>query len=285
MKIKYLILPAAGFGTRMRSISGKWPKEMLAINGKPAIHYAAYNGLIAGLSHLILIIRNGKEIIAEYFESKKICHKFFPQAITEHNEIVNNMNIHIRYQAEALGECDAILTAKDIINESPFAVIYPDNLYNPKDCTLKFLINSYSKTKSDTIALTPTTSENIKGLSNSGKVQLVSLNNKLHKIIKFFPKDRGLFKQRYLNELRISGTYVASPQFIKFIDLTLQNPPDNKKWNTEIGDSFVRQRMLDNGHSFFGLKCPGIIYDIGNPSGYAICLKNMGKDQLFGIEK
>ena len=67
---RYLIIPAAGLGTRMRNVDPDLPKEMLLIGNKPAIQYAVEEGLSAGIKNIIIIISRQKDIIRQYFSYK-----------------------------------------------------------------------------------------------------------------------------------------------------------------------------------------------------------------------
>ena len=63
---EYLIIPAAGRGTRMIEINPDLPKEMLPIGNKPAIQYAVEEGITAGIRNIIIVINRHKEIIRRY---------------------------------------------------------------------------------------------------------------------------------------------------------------------------------------------------------------------------
>ncbi len=73
---RYLIIPAAGLGTRMRTLSPDLPKELLSIGGKPAIQYAIEEGIAAGIEKIVIIISDQKEIIRQVFQDKHMAKKY-----------------------------------------------------------------------------------------------------------------------------------------------------------------------------------------------------------------
>ena len=77
-KPAHLIIPAAGLGTRMRTVSGSTPKEILQLGGKPAILFAVEEGVSAGINSFVIIISRAKEIIREFFESPDFSKDPFP---------------------------------------------------------------------------------------------------------------------------------------------------------------------------------------------------------------
>jgi len=127
----FLVIPAAGFGTRMSDIAPGLPKEQLPIGKKPAIQYTVEEGLSAGITKFVIVIRKGKESIRRYFEDVTFVRESFPDAFEAVETILNKSTITFCYQKEPLGESDAISDARNIVGNSSMAVMYPDNIHLP----------------------------------------------------------------------------------------------------------------------------------------------------------
>src|SRR3990172_2363541 len=148
---RYLVIPAAGLGRRMKVVNDLIPKEMLPVGHKPAIQYAFAEGVAAGITHIILIINEKKDLIRKYCESRKLRKKIFPYAVEEMEGIVSACNFSFVHQKEPLGECDAISLVKDITGNHFMAIIYPDNIYFPAPGALKELKAAFLQEHKDVI--------------------------------------------------------------------------------------------------------------------------------------
>ena len=89
-----LIIPAAGRGTRMKSVNPDIPKEMLPLGNRPAIQYAVEEGISAGIKDIVIIISSVKDIIREYFEDSKRRLSLFPEADSVVEEINRRSEEH-----------------------------------------------------------------------------------------------------------------------------------------------------------------------------------------------
>ena len=121
-KPEFLIIPAAGLGTRMRSVDPSLPKEMLAINGKPAIHYTVAEGFSVGIKKIVIVINRNKEDIRRYFEEPRLRENLYPDSAIEMDMFTKECEILFRYQQQPLGEADAIGLCRDAVGNSSLAI-------------------------------------------------------------------------------------------------------------------------------------------------------------------
>jgi UTP--glucose-1-phosphate uridylyltransferase len=254
-----LVIPAAGLGKRMRTVTPNLPKEMLPIINKPAILYAVEEGLSAGIKNIIIIINRQKEMIRKYFEDSEFA-------------IERECSITFLYQREPIGESDAIGLAEDIVGSHAMAIIYPDNIYFPAPGVLNILKAIFRKYGKDVVALMEVTNENSQGISNSGRVDLSLLENDVFLVERFYPKGEGCFVPRFKGELRtcgftISGSHIF--EYIKRLRYSIKEP--------EFTDVPVRSFVL-NEKGLLGCRLPGTVFDIGNPQGYELCLSYVRKE-------
>lgn len=272
----YLVIPAAGLGTRMRVINPDVPKEMLPVGDKPAIQYTAEEGLSAGIRNIVIIISRQKEIIRRYFEDRGFQRSMFPLATEEMEKITRECSITFLYQKEPLGESDAISLAQDTVGNHSVAIIYPDNIYfpvrneSPAPGALKILKSVFRQYRTDITALMEVTGKNATGISNSGRVDLKHLKDVLYRIERFHPKYEGFFAPRFKGELRTCGIAISGPHLFEYIKRARATIKGG-----EFTDLPVRTLMLKE-KGLLGYRLPGTVFDIGNPEGYRLCLKHDG---------
>ncbi len=271
----YLVIPAAGIGTRMRSVNPDLPKEMLPVGHKPAIQYAVKEGLSANIKNIIIIINRQKEIIRKYFEDSKFRQDIFPLAIEEIEKINRECSITFLYQKEPLGESDAISLAMDVVGNHSLAIIYPDNIYFPAPGALKLLKSIFKQYRTDVTALMEVTEENASKISNSGKVDLKPVEDAIFHIKRFHPKGEGYFVPRFNGELRTCGIMISGPHLFEYIKRARTTIKEG-----EFTDGPVRTLILKE-KGLLGCRLPGTVFDIGNPGGYKLCLTYIKNKKLI----
>ncbi|WP_305907236.1 UTP--glucose-1-phosphate uridylyltransferase GalU [Methylomarinum sp. Ch1-1] len=133
-KITKAVFPVAGLGTRFLPATKASPKEMLPIVDKPLIQYAVEEAIAAGIDTMIFITGRNKRAIPDHFDkSYELEMELEQSGKTEMLKMIRNILpphvscVFIR-QPEALGLGHAVLCAKPVINDEPFAVILADDL-------------------------------------------------------------------------------------------------------------------------------------------------------------
>ncbi len=133
-RIRKAVFPVAGLGTRFLPATKTVPKEMLPIIDKPLIQYAVDEAVEAGCDTLVFVTNRYKHAVADYFDKAyELEQKLEAAGKLEQLELIRNvLPRHVRAvfvtQAEALGLGHAVLCAKPIIGDEPFAVLLPDDL-------------------------------------------------------------------------------------------------------------------------------------------------------------
>lgn len=262
----YLIIPAAGLGTRMRAVNPDVPKEMLPVGHKPAIQYAVVEGLSAGIKNIVIIINKQKETIRQYFEDKKFRQKMFPLAAEEMEKVNTACSISFLYQKEPLGESDAVSLAMDVVGKHALAIIYPDNIYFPASGALSILKSVFSQYRTDVTALMEVTEENAQGIGNSGRVDLTYVKDAVFHIEKFHPKGKSYFTHRFKGELRTCGIAISGPHIFEYIERLRHTIKEKEFTDVPVGSLMLKEKGL------LGCRLPGTVFDIGNPRGYELCL-------------
>ncbi|MEP6484583.1 MAG: UTP--glucose-1-phosphate uridylyltransferase GalU [Rudaea sp.] len=133
-KLRKVVFPVAGLGTRFLPASKVVAKEMLPVLDKPLIQYAVDEAVDAGADTLVFVTNRYKHAIADYFDvAFELEHKLERAGKTALLEAVRSVlpkGVRCVFvtQAEALGLGHAVLCAKSVIGDEPFGVILPDDL-------------------------------------------------------------------------------------------------------------------------------------------------------------
>ncbi len=133
-RIRKAVFPVAGLGTRFLPATKTVPKEMLPIVDRPLIQYAVDEAIEAGCDTLVFVTNRYKHAVADYFDKAyELEQKLERAGKTEQLELVRHVlpeGVRAIFvtQAEALGLGHAVLCAKPVIGDEPFAVLLPDDL-------------------------------------------------------------------------------------------------------------------------------------------------------------
>lgn len=133
-RIRKAVFPVAGHGTRFLPATKTVPKEMLPIVDRPLIQYAVDEAIEAGCDTLIFVTNRYKHAVADYFDKAyELEHKLEKSGKQEQLDLIRNVlpeGVRAVFvtQAEALGLGHAVLCAKPIVGDEPFAVLLPDDL-------------------------------------------------------------------------------------------------------------------------------------------------------------
>ena len=262
-KVTKAIFPVAGLGTRFLPATKAIPKEMLPIVDKPLIQYAVEEAISAGISELIFITGRTKSAITDHFdkaneleaelekkdklEKLNIIRNIIPQGIT---------CVYIR-QSEPLGLGHAILCAKSVIEDDPFAIILPDDLINDGSRGVtKQLVDLYEEKQKSIIAI-----ENIPR-SDTKKYGIVEISDKKEKPLQ---RISGIVEKpkpdESLSTLAVVGRYIFNSEIFSFLE-KINIGADSE---IQLTDAIS---MLLKSDSVYGYEFSGKRYDCGSKLGY-----------------
>src|SRR5476651_1374507 len=152
MKVRKAVFPAAGLGTRFLPATKAMPKEMLPLVDKPLIQYGIEEAVAAGCTDIIIITGHGKTSMEDHFDrSPELEAALEAKGKTELLEIARSVSTLARIaytrQAEPLGLGHAVLQAKQLVGNEPFAVILPDDIVDSEQGCLKQMIAAFDQTQ------------------------------------------------------------------------------------------------------------------------------------------
>jgi len=222
-RIRIAVFPVAGLGTRFLPATKTVPKEMLPVIDKPLIQYAVDEAVEAGCDTLVFITNRYKHAVADYFDKAyELEQKLERAGKAEQLDLVRNVlpsNVRAVFvtQAEALGLGHAVLCAKPIVGDQPFAVLLPDDLiWNRGPGALKQMADAAEATGASVIAVQDVPREQT---GSYGIVATESFQNRQGRITAIVEKPRP---EAAPSTLAVVGRYVLNP---RIFDLLESTPP------------------------------------------------------------
>ncbi len=145
MKIRRAVIPVAGKGTRFLPATKQTPKEMIPIINLPMIHYVVEEAILSGIEQVIFVTSSGKHDIEDYFDRNFELEDFlYKNGKTKELELIQKIGKMVEVtsirQKEQLGLGHAVLCAKDLVGDEPFAVILGDEIVRGPNPVTKQLI-------------------------------------------------------------------------------------------------------------------------------------------------
>jgi len=273
MKVRKAVIPAAGLGTRFLPATKAIPKEMLPIIDKPTIEFIVKEAIDSGIEDILIVTGKGKQPIENHFDSNPELEANLKEKGKSHLlqlvQETTNINLFFIRQPHPNGLGDAILQARDFIDDEPFVVMLGDDLMHDKVPLTKQLIDRYDKTHASTLAVMRVPDEETK---DYGIIKPISeLSQGLYDVEQFVekpdPKDAP-------SNLAIIGRYLLTPEIF---DL-LQTQKPGKGNEIQLTDAIDRLNLTQRvfAHEFTGER-----FDVGNKFGY---LKTMIRFGLHNPE-
>ena len=259
--IKKAVFPVAGLGTRFLPATKANPKEMLPVVDKPLIQYAVEEAMQSGITELIFVTGRNKRSIEDHFDknveleaslmasNKSLLLESIRSIIPSHVKCIYTR------QSEPLGLGHAVLQAKTIINDEPFAVLLADDLTDAKTPVLKQLISQHQKEQASVIAIEDIPKDKT---VQYGIVDVSSSKDNLYKINSIVekpqPKDAP-------STLGVIGRYVFNPEIFD----CLEKIKPGKGGEIQLTDAI---QMLLGQQSIFAYQFEGKRYDCGDKLGF-----------------
>ena len=261
-KIRKAVFPVAGLGTRFLPATKASPKEMLPVVDKPLIQYAVEEAVAAGCEQLIFVTSSSKRAIEDHFDKayeleSALEAKGKDQLLQLTKEIVPShvSCIYLR-QPEALGLGHAVLCAKPVVGDEPFAVILADDLIDSEsNGCVKQMVESYEDHLSSILAVQQVEKD------ETDKYGIVSLENNAGNegfITGIVEKPEPA---KAPSTLAVVGRYILNPRIFHFLEKTQKGAGNEIQLTDAIAD-------LLNDEKVFAYPFDGTRYDCGSKLGY-----------------
>jgi UTP--glucose-1-phosphate uridylyltransferase len=264
-KVRKAVLPAAGLGTRFLPATKAQPKEMLTVVDKPQIQYVAEECVASGIEHIIIVTGKGKNSIEDHFDSAPLLERFLEErGKPEQAELVRRIStmVQVSYtrQKEPLGLGHAVLVAKDLVGDEPFAVLLGDVLIPGPNPATKQLIDVYEATGTGAIAVeeVPRDKTHLYGIVAGEPAPQPPFGERLLRIRDLVEKPKT---EEAPSNLAITGRYVLPPAIFECLERTKPGAGGE----IQLTDAL---RLLAKEHGLWALIYEGISYDAGDKLGF-----------------
>jgi UTP--glucose-1-phosphate uridylyltransferase len=265
--VRKAVLPAAGLGTRFLPATKAQPKEMLTVVDKPQIQYVVEECVAAGIEHIIIVTGRGKSSIEDHFDASPLLEKFLEdKGKTDQVQLVRSISdmVQISYtrQKEPLGLGHAVLVARDLVGDEPFAVLLGDVLIPGKNPATKQLIDVYDATGVGAIAVeeVPRNKTHLYGIVNGEPAPQPPFGARLLRIKDLVEKPKP---ENAPSNLAITGRYVLPPDIF---DCLARTKPGSGG-EIQLTDGL---RILAQEQGLWAYIYEGISYDAGDKLGFLI---------------
>ena len=221
VRIRKAVFPVAGLGTRFLPATKTVPKEMLPIIDRPLIQYAVDEAIEAGCDTLIFVTNRYKHAVADYFDKAyELEQKLEAAGKHEQLELIRNVlpaGVRAVFvtQTEALGLGHAVLCAKPVVGDEPFAVILPDDLiWNRGAGALAQMADAAEATGASVIAVQDVPREKTASYGIVAADDFANRQGRIRAIVeKPDPADAP-------STLAVVGRYVLNPRIFDLLEAT-----------------------------------------------------------------
>jgi UTP--glucose-1-phosphate uridylyltransferase len=258
-KISKAVFPVAGLGSRFLPATKASPKEMLPIVDKPLIQYAVEEAAAAGITELIFVTGRNKRAIEDHFDlnpelESALAHKHELLAIARSVLPRGCQCIYIR-QAEPLGLGHAVLCARSVVGNEPFAVLLADDLIDARPPTLAAMSARFEKEQCTLLGVEDIPRERTGSYGIVSPADPQAPVTQISAIVeKPAPKDAP-------STLGVVGRYVLTPVIFELLAAAKPGSGGELQLTDAIAALLARERVL-------AMRISGTRYDCGTKLGY-----------------
>jgi UTP--glucose-1-phosphate uridylyltransferase len=279
-KVRKAVLPAAGLGTRFLPATKAQPKEMLPVVDKPLIQYAVEECLASGIEHVIIVTGRRKNAIEDHFDSAPELERFLeehgkPQQAEMVRQISGGITFSYTRQSEALGLGHAVLIARDLVGDEPFAVLLGDVIHHGTKPATKALIDVYEKTGKGALIVekVPRERAHLYGIVDGEAAPNEGFGKNLFRINGLVEKPK---MEEAPSDMAVTGRYVLPPSIFDY----LEKVTPGSGGEIQLTDAL---KMLAKEDGLWAYLYEGATYDAGDKLGFLKATVEMAlKNPSFG---
>ncbi|OLD91630.1 MAG: UTP--glucose-1-phosphate uridylyltransferase [Chloroflexi bacterium 13_1_20CM_4_66_15] len=258
--IRKAVFPAAGLGTRFLPATKAQPKEMLPVVDKPIIQYGVEEAVAAGIDQIIVVTGRDKRAIVDHFDiSFELEHYLKDRGKTRELQVVRKISdmVDITYihQKEPLGLGHAVLMAKDVVGNEPFAVFLADDIIRSQTPVIKQMMEVYAQQQVSVLALQRVEPEQV---SRYGVVKVAQSDGRIHEVVDMVEKPDPA---KAPSNLAILGRYLLKPSIFGILETTHEGVGGEIQLTDALRTMAQQEKML-------GLEFDGTYFDVGTVSGF-----------------
>jgi UTP--glucose-1-phosphate uridylyltransferase len=260
--IRVAVFPAAGLGTRFLPATKAQPKEMLPLVDRPLVQYVVEEARAAGLERIVIVTGRGKNAIEDHFDTSFELERMLEERgksdlLQQVREISELARISYVRQKSALGLGHAVLQARDLVGNEPFAVMLGDDIVDAAEPCIGQMMRVYERRGNPVIALQEVPREQTRqyGIVGASPVpedpRVVAITDMVEKPR---PEDAP-------SNLAIIGRYLLPPEIFEILATTAPDVGGEIQLTSALR-TLLRERPID-GYLFEGRR-----YDAGDKLGF-----------------
>ncbi len=258
MKVRKAVFPAAGFGTRFLPATKAIPKEMLPVVDKPLIQYTVEEAKASGIEDVIIVTGMGKSAIEDHFDTSfelelLLKEKGKRQTLDVIEEVSELMHYAYTRQKKPLGLGHAVLCAKNLVGEEPFAVFLGDDIIDSRVPVMKQMLRVFKKHQGSVLAVqrVPRSQAHLYGVIKAEKI-----SPRVYRVLDLVEKPK-----RPPSNLAIIGRYVFNPEIFDAIE----NTRPGRGGEIQLTDAIKR---LMKKQAVYAYEFEGDRFDAGDKVGF-----------------
>lgn len=260
MKLRKAVIPVAGLGTRFLPATKTVPKELLPIVDIPSIQYVVQEAVDAGIQEIIFVTGRGKDGIEDHFDEapeldQVLAERGQTQTVAMLRRIAEMTEVVSVRQKKPLGLGHAVLCARDLVGDEPFAVMLADDLIDSETPCIRQLLDIFEEKNESVIALMAVPPEEVQ---QYGVIKGRVIRDRLFQV-------EATVEKPPVNEapsrMAIIGRYILRPEIFAI----LASQPPGRGGEIQLTDGLsqlVKERKV------FGCEFQGDRYDIGDKFGF-----------------
>jgi UTP--glucose-1-phosphate uridylyltransferase len=291
MKIRKAVFPVGGWGTRFLPATKTVPKSLFPIIDKPVIHHAIEETVSAGVEEVVLVTGPNSNAVEDYFSRSPELESFLEsrnegELVRQVREISTmaffcSTRSSKRPQARGLGV--AILNARDIVGDEPFAVVLPNDVIDAEPPCLRSLVDIYEDLQGPVIAVHRVPVEKISTYGNVAVRKLgrgaarrlkggAYVRERVFEVTKLIqkPDPRG---DEHLSDIAIIGRYALAPELFA----VLEGIRPGREGEVQLTDALEELRC--GGRKIYAYEFEGAYFDTRSKIGYLRAILNFALKQ------
>ena len=261
--IRKAVFPAAGLGTRFLPATKAQPKEMLTLIDKPIIQYGVEEAVESGLTDIIFVTSRGKSVIEDHFDVSVELESFLlakgkHALLAEVKKVSALIKVSSVRQGKALGLGHAVLMARGLVSDEPFAVVLGDDIFDATPPALKQMIDVFDQVQTPVIAVERVPEADVSSYGILAVESAPQFGPRVHRILDMVEKPP---RAEAPSNLAIIGRYLLTPDIFPALEATTSD----KSGEIQLTNGM---RELMKSRPFYALEVDGVRHDAGNKLGF-----------------
>ena len=259
MNVRKAVIPAAGWGTRFLPVTKSVPKELLPIVDRPVIQFAVEEAAAAGIKDVVLVNSFTKRAIEDYFDrsfelERLLGGKGDHGRLAQVKAISELVNLAAVRQKEQLGLGHAILVAKALVGQEPFAVFLPDDIVEGPVSAIQQLLRVHQRYGRSVLAVRRVPDAEV---GRYGIIGAQTVAERTHRVTKLVEKPR---LQDAPSNLAVIGRYILTPEVFGELERVKPGAIGEIQLTDGIAGLLATQEV-------YAYEFEGTLYDGGTPLG------------------